>query len=263
MSGGSYIIPIDARSTVVARSSSDHENPTRGAKLFLSMVKSCERIRRERPRRRHVEQIVTDAVKQLHPRVQLPVVLNEEPVEGRVVRRRQVAKVLLQRRVAERRQAVARTQIGGIGRECIGEALAADAIVGDELRIDAGLEPVFPADPGQVLDDLPDTLVEVEAHRRAIADAGAAEVGHASDRGRRTVDRRVGQRAELVTTGVTAQPLSLSAPIVDTSCADAESIRSVKSVARSSVLRPPPMLDGEKFLNRKYRADSRFEALIW
>ena len=42
MGGGSYIIPIDARSTVVALSSSDHEKPARGAKLFLSMLKSCE-----------------------------------------------------------------------------------------------------------------------------------------------------------------------------------------------------------------------------
>jgi hypothetical protein len=42
MSGGSYIRPIDARTTVVARSSTDHEKPTRGAKLFLSIVKSCE-----------------------------------------------------------------------------------------------------------------------------------------------------------------------------------------------------------------------------
>ena len=40
-------------------------------------------------------------------------------------------------------------------------------------------------------------------------------------------------------------------PIVETSCAEAESMRSVKSVARSVVVNPPPMFDSEKFLNRK------------
>ena len=44
---------------------------------------------------------------------------------------------------------------------------------------------------------------------------------------------------------------------METSCADAESIRSVKSVARSVVVSPPPMLDGERFLKPKYRTDSR------
>ena len=38
-SGGSYMIPEDARSTVRASSSIDQENPTRGAKLFLSTLK--------------------------------------------------------------------------------------------------------------------------------------------------------------------------------------------------------------------------------
>ncbi len=43
----------------------------------------------------------------------------------------------------------------------------------------------------------------------------------------------------------TRSSFSMVAPIVDTSCAEAESIRSVKSVARSVVVRPPPMFDGE------------------
>ncbi len=60
----------------------------------------------------------------------------------------------------------------------------------------------------------------------------------------------------------TRSSLNLSLPMVEMSCADAESMRSVKSVARSVVVRPPAMFDSEKFLNRKYRAESRFAALI-
>src|SRR5262245_33750840 len=38
-SGGSYIRPVEARSTVLASLSSDQEKPKRGAKLFLSVLK--------------------------------------------------------------------------------------------------------------------------------------------------------------------------------------------------------------------------------
>ena len=90
----------------VARSSSDHEKPARGAEVVLVDGEVLRvRVGRERPRRRHVEQVVAQAVEQLHPRRHLPVVLHEEPVERRVVAGRQVAEVLLQRGVAERRRA--------------------------------------------------------------------------------------------------------------------------------------------------------------
>ena len=49
----------------------------------------------------------------------------------------------------------------------------------------------------------------------------------------------------------TRSSFSIEPPIVDTTCADVESIRSVKSVARSVVVSPPPMFDGERFLNPK------------
>src|SRR2546425_13303896 len=42
-SGGSYMIPEDARRTVFASLSSVHEKPARGAKLFLSFLKLCAR----------------------------------------------------------------------------------------------------------------------------------------------------------------------------------------------------------------------------
>jgi hypothetical protein len=42
MSGGSYMMPLDARSTVRALESSVQENPARGAKLFLSTLNSEE-----------------------------------------------------------------------------------------------------------------------------------------------------------------------------------------------------------------------------
>ena len=45
----------------------------------------------------------------------------------------------------------------------------------------------------------------------------------------------------------TRSSFSMLFPIVDTSCAEAESIRSVKSVARSVVVWPPPMFEGEWF----------------
>ena len=60
-------------------------------------------------------------------------------------------------------------------------------------------------------------------------------------------------RAELVAPRVLHAQLVQHAccRCVDTSCAEAESIRSVKSVARSVVVRPPPMFDGEKFLKQE------------
>ena len=54
------------------------------------------------------------------------------------------------------------------------------------------------ANPGQILDDLPDTLVEVEADGVGIADARAAEIRHTRHGDRSAVGRRVGQRPELV-----------------------------------------------------------------
>ena len=42
MSGGSYIRPVEARSTVRADESSDQDTPARGATLFLSIVNFCE-----------------------------------------------------------------------------------------------------------------------------------------------------------------------------------------------------------------------------
>jgi hypothetical protein len=49
----------------------------------------------------------------------------------------------------------------------------------------------------------------------------------------------------------TRSSFSMLPPIVDTSWADVESMRSVKSVARSVVVSPAPMFDGERFLNPK------------
>ena len=82
-----------------ADESTAHDRPARGAKLFLSTVKSCEYgFGRERTRRRHVEEVVAEAVQHLDLRRELPVVLDEEPVEARVVADRGVAEHLLQAR---------------------------------------------------------------------------------------------------------------------------------------------------------------------
>ena len=56
---------------------------------------------------------------------------------------------------------------------------------------------------------------------------------------------------------------SLSAPNAETSWPAVESIASRKSVARSSVAVPPPLLYGASLWNRIQRAVSRLSELIW
>src|SRR5918996_5784136 len=110
-------------------------------------------------RGRHVEEVVAYPVQQLHTISDLPVVLYEEAVEGGIVGHREVAEVLAERRVAERIRSAARRQVAVDRRECVFEPFAAHAVVGDELRIDAGLEAVRPANERHVVDDLPDSLI--------------------------------------------------------------------------------------------------------
>jgi hypothetical protein len=101
------------------------------------------------------------------------------------------------------------------------------------------------ANPAHVVDELRDALVEVESDRVAIADSSAAKLRLSADGDRGTVDRNA-RRAELM------PPRVLDAKLIQRRSANRgddltgwESIRSVKSVARSVVVRPPAMFEGE------------------
>src|SRR5262249_35243940 len=113
------------------------------------------RVCGKRSCRGDVEEIVPQPEQQLHVGVELPVVLNEHAVEVRVVADVQIAEVLLQGKVAERIGAALRREVSGRRREGVEETLASYTLIGDELRVDAGLEAVAPPDPGQVVDYLP------------------------------------------------------------------------------------------------------------
>jgi hypothetical protein len=156
-------------------------------------------VRAERSGRRHIEQVVPDPEEQLHPPIDLPVVLDEQPIEGRIVGGRKVAEILLKGGVAESIDAADGGQVRIVRGKRVIEPLAPRSVVADELCVDACLEPVLPPDPGHVVDDLPDPLIEIEAVRRRITDPRAAEIGHTRHRDRGTVDCRFVERTELMT----------------------------------------------------------------
>ena len=83
------------------------------------------------------------------------------------------------------------------------------AIVGDQLYVEPHLEVVRAADPREVVDDLPDALVEVEARGLSAID-GLPEGGDTAHEDRRAARRRRrAQSAELVT------PRELNAQLVE------------------------------------------------
>jgi hypothetical protein len=154
-------------------------------------------VGRERTRRRHVEHVVADPVQHLQPGGHLPVVLDEQPVEGRLVIRVPVAEQLLQAGIAERVLPAPGRQVARGIRKRVMELLAAHAAIANPLQVEPGLEAVRAAQPADVVDHLSDPLVEVEAHRVGVAEPRAAERRDARDGDRGAVDGDP-LRAELV-----------------------------------------------------------------
>ncbi len=113
----------------------------------------------------------------------------------------------------------------------------------DELQVEPGLEAVIAAQQGEVVDHLPDVLLEVEL-RVLGALVGPAEVRHAADREAGPApDRAFVVRLWWRCAYWTRSSFSFVPPMLDTSCADVESIESRKSVDHCVELGVPPALD--------------------
>ena len=218
------------------------------------MVKSCEYWFAANGRADgHVEHVVADAVQDLEPRRDLPVVLREEPVERRVVLRRRGCRTTAAGSCSRAGSAPTwrRCRRDRSGR-CRGTARRGRGRRRSYCASMPALRPCLPRSQLRLSITCVMPWLKSKPDRVAVAELRAAE-----RRGARHRDRRARRpRCPACGTGGAARTARAARsacvlPIVDTSCADAESMRSVKSVARSVVVRPPPMFEAEKFLKRK------------
>ena len=135
----------------------------RGEVVLVLLEALREGVGPVRPRVGDAEKVVAHAVEQLEGGADAEVVLDEEPEEAGVVGDRGVAQVLLEAQIAEPVRPVLGCQVGGDVAERVDLPQRVDAVVVDELQVGARLETVAPAEPGEVVDHLPDLLVEIEA----------------------------------------------------------------------------------------------------
>ncbi len=153
----------------------------------------------EGPRGGDGEEVVAQAVEQLEAGAEAEVVLDEEPVEGRGIGHVGIAQALGEGRVGAQVDPVLRGQVGLGSGEGVQLEEAVPAVVIDALHVEAGLEGVAAADQGEVVEHLPDLLLEDEAGVVGGRPRDRApEVRHPAHRDRGTGARPRGGGAGLV-----------------------------------------------------------------
>ena len=170
-----------------------------GEVVLVDLERARERVVGEGPRGGDDEEVVAQPVQQLQAWADPKVVLHEEPVEGRVVGHVGVAQALGVGRVGAGVGPApgGQVRVGGGERVELEEAVL--PVVVDALDVEAGLERVAAVDQGEVVEHLPDPLLEHEAGVvRGRARDGAPEVRHPAHRDRGAAARAFGGRAGLV-----------------------------------------------------------------